>query len=74
MPCGPTNSAPSPVTGSVRDLDQVAEDFLGRPLDGGLYHYVWLDALTRKVRECGRIVNVSVVPRGTLQLRGEADD
>lgn len=30
------------------------------PSDGGPYAYLWLDALTQKVREAGRIVNVSV--------------
>ena len=37
------------------------ESFLGRPLDGGPDPYVWLDGLTQKVREGGRIVNVCVV-------------
>ena len=37
------------------------DGFLGRPLDGGPYPYLWLDGLTQKVREDGRIVNVSVV-------------
>lgn len=36
------------------------ETFLDRPLDSGPYPYVWLDALTQKVREGGRIVNASV--------------
>ena len=35
-------------------LDEVVETFLGRPLDAGQYPYVWLDALTQKVREGGR--------------------
>src|SRR5206468_10995347 len=35
--------------------------FRNRPLDGGPYTYVWLDALTQKVREGGRIVNVACV-------------
>ena len=39
----------------------VVDGFMGRPLDGGPYPYLWLDALTQKVREDGRIVNVSVV-------------
>ena len=39
----------------------VVDGFMGRPLDGGPYPYLWLDALTQKVREAGRIVNVSVV-------------
>ena len=30
-------------------LDEVVESFLGRPLDGGPYPYVWLDGLTQKV-------------------------
>ena len=38
----------------------MVDSFLGRPLDGGPYPYLWLDALTQKVREDGRIVNVSV--------------
>ena len=42
-------------------LDEVVESFLGRPLDGGQYPYVWLDGLIQKVRESGRIVNVCVV-------------
>ena len=44
----------SQVSRICRDLDQVVENFLGRPLDGGPYPYVWLDALTQKVREGGR--------------------
>ncbi|MQA00134.1 MAG: hypothetical protein GEU80_12545 [Dehalococcoidia bacterium] len=42
-------------------LDRVVASFLGRPLDGGPYRYLWLDALTQKVREDGRIAQVSVV-------------
>ena len=42
------------------EWDSVVDSFLGRPLDGGPYPYLWLNALTQKVREDGRIVNVSV--------------
>ncbi|MCE2499232.1 MAG: transposase [Dehalococcoidia bacterium] len=35
-------------------LDQMVDAFLGRPLDAGPYPYVWLDAMTQKVREGGR--------------------
>ena len=45
------------------ELDRVVDSFLERPLDGGPYVYLWLDALTQKVREEGSIVNVSVVVR-----------
>ena len=44
-----------------QELDVVVDGFMGRPLGGGPYPYLWLDALTQKVREDGRIVNVSVV-------------
>lgn len=46
-----------------RNLDQVVSALggLGRPLDGGMCPYVWLDALTQKVREGGRNVNVSII-------------
>ncbi len=30
-------------------------------MEGGLYAFVWVDALTQKVREGGRIVNVHVL-------------
>ena len=34
-------------------LDAVVDSFLGRPLDGWPYPYLWLDALTQKVRRTG---------------------
>ena len=40
----------SQVSRICEQLDEVVESFLGRPLDGGPYPYVWLDALTQKVR------------------------
>ena len=51
----------SQVSRICQELDVVVDGFLGRPLDGGPYPYLWLDGLTQKVREDGRIVNVSVV-------------
>jgi putative transposase len=45
----------------AKELDSAVEAFRTRPLDGGPYTYVWLDALTQKVREAGRIVNVAIV-------------
>ena len=46
---------------------------MGRPLDGGPYPYVWLDALTQKVREGGRIVNVSVVVSTGVNAHGHRE-
>ena len=55
---GISKSQVSELAGS---LDEVVSAFRSRPLDAGPYSYVWLDALTQKVREGGRIVNVAVV-------------
>ena len=54
-------------------LDEVVETFLVRPLDAGPYPYVWLDALTQKVREGGRIVNVSVVVVTGMNVQGQRE-
>ena len=51
----------SQVSEMAKSLDAVVEDFRSRPLDGGPYVYVALDAMTQRVREGGRIVNVAVV-------------
>jgi transposase-like protein len=39
-------------------LDAQVTAFGQRPLDAGPYTFVWVDALTVKVREDGRVVNV----------------
>jgi transposase-like protein len=51
----------SQVSELAKSLDVEVEAFRSRPLDAGPYTYVALDALTQKVREGGRIVNVAVV-------------
>ena len=51
----------SQVSRMAAELDEVVAEFRNRPLDAGPYTYVWMDALTQKVREGGRIVNVAVV-------------
>ena len=43
------------------ELDAKVAEFRDRPLDTGPYKYLWIDALTEKVREGGRVVNVSAV-------------
>ena len=37
------------------------DGFLDRPLAGEPYRFLWLDALTQKLREAGGLVDVSVV-------------
>jgi putative transposase len=51
----------SRVSQMAKELDRAVEAFRNRPLDGAPYTYVWLDALTQKVREDGRIANVACV-------------
>lgn len=51
----------SQVSRMAAELDVMVSEFRNRPLDAGPYTYVWMDALTQKVREGGRIINVAVV-------------
>lgn len=51
----------SQVSRMAAELDEMVGEFRNRPLDAGPYTYVWMDALTQKVREGGRIINVAVV-------------
>jgi transposase-like protein len=48
----------SQVPAMAAELDELVEGFRSRPLDGGPYAFIWIDALTQKVREGGRTVNV----------------
>ena len=64
----------SQVSRICQELDVVVDGFMGRPLDGVPYPYLWLDALTQKVREAGRIVNVSVVVATAVNSEGQAGD
>jgi putative transposase len=58
---GIANISKSQVSELARSLDATVTAFRNRPLDGAPYPYVWLDALTQKCREGGRIVNVATV-------------
>jgi putative transposase len=55
---GVTGLSKSQVSLMAAELDEMAEGFRSRPLDAGPYPFVWIDALTQKVREGGRTVNV----------------
>jgi len=56
---GITSLSKSQVSEMAASLDEMVTDFRDRPLDQGPYTYVWADALTMKVREGGRIVNIA---------------
>lgn len=51
----------SQVSEMAKHLDGLVEAFRSRPLDAGPYTYLWVDALTQRVREAGRVQNVAVV-------------
>ena len=51
----------SRVSEMAKELDAAVEAFRTRPLDQAPYTYVWLDAISQKVREDGRICNVACV-------------
>jgi len=55
---GVTSLSKSQVSLMAAELDEMVEGFRGRRLDAGPYTFVWIDALTQKVREGGRTVNV----------------
>jgi putative transposase len=55
---GVTKLSKSQVSVMAAELDELVASFRSRPLDAGPYTFVWIDALTQKVREGGRTVNV----------------
>ena len=63
----------SRVSRLAKTLDAAVEAFRSRPLDAGPYTYLWLDALTQKVREGGRIVNVACVIATGVNANGSRE-
>jgi len=63
----------SQVSRICQQLDEQVRAFRERPLDQGPYPYVWLDALTQKVREGGRVVNVAVVVATAVNAQGKRE-
>jgi putative transposase len=63
----------SQVSRMAKVLDTEVEQFRNRPLDAGPYTYVWMDALTQKVREGGRVVQVAVVIANGVNADGQRE-
>ncbi|MFH1331633.1 MAG: IS256 family transposase [Actinomycetota bacterium] len=63
----------SQVSELARDLDGMVDGFRNRPLDAGPYTYLWADALTQKVREGGRIVNVAALVATGVNADGQRE-
>jgi len=58
---GITRLSKSQVSRMAQDLDEQVHAFRTRPLDAGPYTFVAADALSVKVREGGRVVNIAVM-------------
>ncbi len=63
----------SEVSRLASELDTIVAEFRDRPLDNGPYRYLWIDALTQRVREGGRVVNLSVVIATTTNADGQRE-
>ena len=63
----------SEVSRLAGELDAKVAEFRERPLDAGPYRYLWIDALTQKVREGGRVVNVSAVVATAVTIEGRRE-
>jgi len=55
------------------ELDAKVKEFRERPLDAGPYRYLWIDGLTQKVREGGRVVNVTAVIATAVNAEGQRE-
>jgi hypothetical protein len=62
-PLGIAQLSKSQVSEMAKSLDAQVEAFRSRPLDSSPYTFLWLDALTQKVREGGRTVIVHALVR-----------
>jgi putative transposase len=56
----------------AKDLDAQVEAFRTRPLDADPYTFIAADALTMKVREAGRVVNVACLVATGVNTTGTA--
>jgi transposase-like protein len=63
----------SAVSEMAKSLDAEVAAFRSRPLDGGPYPYLWLDALAVKVREEGRIVCCACVVASAVNSDGHRE-
>jgi len=63
----------SQVSELAKELDQVVESFRDRPLDQGPYTCLWLDAMSQRVREEGRVVNLATVIATAVNGQGKRE-
>ena len=70
---GITRLSKSQVSIMAKGLDAQVEAFRTRPLDAGPYTFVAADALTMKVREAGRVINVACLIATGVNGDGHAE-
>src|SRR5215207_2002573 len=58
---GITSLSKSQVSRVCGELDELVAAWRNRPLDAGPYPFLWIDALSMKVREGGRVCNTAVL-------------
>jgi putative transposase len=63
----------SEVSRLAAELDSTVAEFRDRPLDAGPYRYLWIDGLTQRVREGGRVVNVTAVIATAANAEGRRE-
>ena len=63
----------SQVSEMATHLDAQVAAFRDRPLDAGAYTFCWVDALTVKVREDGRVVNVHALIATAVNADGHRE-
>jgi len=70
---GLTGMSKSHVSELAKELDLLVDDFRNRPLDQGPYACLWLDAMTQRCREGGRVVNVATVIATAVNCQGKRE-
>lgn len=70
---GLTGMSKSQVSEMAKELDMLVGDFRKRPLDQGPYTCLWLDAMTQRCREGGRVVNVATVIATAVNCQGKRE-
>jgi len=63
----------SQVSVMAKSLDGMVDEFRNRPLDGGPYTYIWVDALTQRCRDGGRVVNVCTAIATAVNADGQRE-
>jgi len=70
---GVSRLSKSQVSEMAKSLDAQVAAFRNRPLDVGPYTFMWVDALTQKVREGGRTVNVHALIATAVNADGQRE-